>query len=159
MDYDANRIREATNFGFRIHFGDGRRRDVLRAAGAAQADIIIVCVNIAESADTIVDIVKENFPSALLHVRSVDRRHSIRLAGNNVDYSVRETFESALLMGQKSLTALGIDDRTAAITIDDIRERDLARLRAQIDGDIQSGSDKLHVRPVQPEPLTETRSN
>jgi hypothetical protein len=35
LDVDAERVREAREFGSRIHFGDGMRREVLRAAGAA----------------------------------------------------------------------------------------------------------------------------
>jgi len=154
LDYDPDRIQEATRFGFRIHYGNGLRRDVLRAAGAAKADLIIVCVNTASTATQIADMVADNFSQAKLHVRSIDRRHSIELARRPVDYSIRELFESALAMGEQSLIALGLEERAAAHTITEIRERDLARLQAQIDGDIQSGMDKLHTRPVSPEPLT-----
>lgn len=154
LDRNADRIDEACKFGFRIHFGDGKRRDVLRAAGAGKADLIIVCVDQEAEATQIVNMVQHSFPQAKIHVRSRDRGHSIRLARAQVDFSVRETFESALRMGEIALIALGIEDRIAVNTTDDIRKRDLTRLKAQIEGDLQSGIDTLHVRPVKPEPLS-----
>ncbi|WP_208539205.1 cation:proton antiporter domain-containing protein [Algihabitans albus] len=156
LDNDADRVLDAKRFGFRVHFGDGRRRDVLRAASAAEADLIVVCVDDPESADRIVALVKAEFAQAKLYVRSYDRRHSIRLSQADVDYSVRETFESALRLAEKVLLALGTSEEKVTHTIADIRERDLDRLRQQAEGGLQSGLDRLHVAPVRPEPLNTT---
>ena len=153
LDNDADRVIDAQRFGFRVHFGDGTRRDVLRAAGASDADMIVICVDDAETADRIVALVKSEFAQAKVFVRSYDRRHSIRLRKAEVDYSVRETFESALRMAEKVLLALGTPEKAVAETISDTRERDLDRLRQQAEGDLQSGLDRLHVAPVRPEPL------
>ena len=154
LDNDALRVREATRFGFRVHFGDGGRRDVLRAAGAGTADVIAICIDDETMADHIVALAKTEFAQAKLIVRSYDRRHSIRLIEADVDACVRETFESALLLGKRVLVALGTTEHAAARTIDDVRERDEDRLRQQVEGDIRAGMDRLHVAPVLPEPLT-----
>ncbi len=45
IDFSADRIRQAANFGFRIYFGDGTRKDVLRAAGIDRAKIVVVCTH------------------------------------------------------------------------------------------------------------------
>ena len=42
IDQSADRIRQASRFGFRIYFGDGTRKDVLEAAGIAKAKIIAI---------------------------------------------------------------------------------------------------------------------
>jgi CPA2 family monovalent cation:H+ antiporter-2 len=42
LDHSAERIRNARKFGFRIYFGDGRRRDVLKAAGIERAKIVAI---------------------------------------------------------------------------------------------------------------------
>ena len=154
LDNDADRIREAQRFGFRVHFGDGTRRDVLRAAGAAEAELIVICVHDPEIADKIVALVASDFSQARLFVRSYDRRHSIRLMAAKVDFAVRETFESALRMGEHLLIALGRSEQDAEGTIADIRERDRERLQQQAEGDLHAGMDRLHVAPVRPEPLT-----
>ncbi|WP_421707835.1 cation:proton antiporter [Algihabitans sp.] len=154
LDNDADRVLDAQRFGFRVHYGDGRRRDVLRAAGAADADLIAVCVDDPETADQIVALVKAEFAQAKLYVRSYDRRHSIRLRQAEVDYSVRETFESALRLAEKVLLALGTSEERVVGTIADVRERDLDRLQQQADGGLHSGLERLHVAPVRPEPLS-----
>ncbi|MEX2643110.1 MAG: cation:proton antiporter [Acetobacterales bacterium] len=153
LDADAERVREARRFGFRVHYGEGARREVLRAAGAEEADLIAVCVDDTDKADRIVRTVQSEFPHAKLFVRSRDRGHSISLIRAGVDYEVRETFESALRMGERALVALGIDEDDAAITIEDVRLRDTERLQQQVGGDMRAGLDRLHVAAVRPEPL------
>ncbi|MGF1477101.1 MAG: cation:proton antiporter [Geminicoccaceae bacterium] len=131
LDNDPARIREAKTHGFRVHFGDGTRRDVLRAAGAGAVDLIIVAVDNAETANKIVDVVRAEFPQARLFVRAIDRRHSISLMRVGVDGQVRETFESALHMGEEVLMALGIPAEDATAAIERVRAEDRDRLRQE----------------------------
>ncbi len=153
LNADTHRINEAKRFGFRVHFGDGTRRDVLRAAGAKGADLILVCVDDVAAANKIIELAKLSFPKAKLYVRSRDRVHSIHLRRNNVDFAVRETFESALRMGEHALEAVGVAQSDAQDVIADIRERDRVRLMEQVDGDMHAGLERLHVKAVKPEPL------
>lgn len=150
IDSDAQRVREAGRFGARIHFGDGARRDVLRAAGAADATLIIVCVDKADQANQIVRIVQSEFRQAKLFVRSYDRRHSIMLWNAEVDYSVRETFESGLMMSSKAMTALGYDDEAIVETIADVRARDIDRLTRQAE---EARAQAVDAAEVKPKPL------
>lgn len=147
IDSDPQRVREAGRFGARIHFGDGTRRDVLRAAGAADAALIIVCVDKVDQANQIVRIAQAEFRQAKLFVRSYDRRHSIVLWNAEVDYSVRETFESGLLMSSKALTMLGYDDEAIAETIADVRERDIDRLTRQAEEARAEAADAAEIKP------------
>ena len=146
IDSDPARVREAGRFGSRIHFGDGSRRDVLRAAGAADASLIIVCVDNIEQANAIVRIVQSDFGQAKLFVRSYDRRHSVVLWNAKVDYSVRETFESGLLMSSKALAILGYDDEAIIDTIADVRKRDIDRLTRQ-------AAEAADAAEIKPKPL------
>ena len=107
LDASAERVRQAARFGFRIYFGDGTRRDVLRAAGAEQASIICVCVDKADVANRIVDLVMHEFPGAKVYVRTWDRRHTLELLAKGVDYELRETFKSALAFGAETLRGIG----------------------------------------------------
>ena len=70
-----------------------------------------------------------------------------------VDFEIRETVESALLMGSEGLRRLGWDEATVAEALEDVRRRDMQRLTEQVQGDIMSGRDKMLLAPV-PEPLT-----
>jgi CPA2 family monovalent cation:H+ antiporter-2 len=153
IDTSAERIRQAAKFGFRIYFGDGRRKDVLEAAGIARAKLVAVCTHSREATDRIVDLIQSDYPGVRLYVRSYDRNHAIALRQRGVDFELRETVESALLFGRHTLEALGHDEATAQAVIDDVRKRDAERLELQVAGDIYSGREKLHTAPVTPEPL------
>lgn len=152
IDNDPDRIRDADRFGFKVFFGDGARLDTLRHSGAAQADGIMVCVNDPVAAMRIVELVQHEFPQARLLVRSIDRGHSVDLIRAGVDYEIRETVESAYLMGAAGLRALGFVEDEVGEAVREIRRRDTNRLCEQVQGDEMSGRDHIILRPV-PEPL------
>jgi CPA2 family monovalent cation:H+ antiporter-2 len=153
IDHSAARVRQAATFGFRIYFGDGTRLDVLRAAGIERAKIVAVCTHKMEITDRIVDMVQAEYPNARIYARSYDRLHTLSLRARGVDYELRETFESGLVFGRKTLEGLGVDDNAAQEIMDDIRRRDEARLAVQEAEGISAGRDMLHFEPVKPEPL------
>jgi glutathione-regulated potassium-efflux system protein KefB len=157
IDNDPEMIQSAGRFGFKVYYGDGARLDVLRAAGAAHARLIAVCVDTQEATDRIVDLVRAEFPGVLLYARSYDRRHTLRLIAKGVDYELRETFESALAFGRRTLEGLGLAPARARDVVAEIRNRDQARLALQQAEGTFGGIDMLHTRPVQPEPLSTPR--
>jgi glutathione-regulated potassium-efflux system protein KefB len=154
IDKDPDMIRDAGRFGFKVYYGDGTRLDVLRAAGAANVRLIAVCIDDREAASRVVDLVHAEFPGVKLYVRSYDRRHTLQLIAKDVDFSVRETFESALVFGRKALETLGFDPDRAGAVIDFVRSRDQERLVLQQAGGVAAGVDLLRARMVQ-EPLSE----
>src|SRR5712672_4575806 len=131
LDNDPEMIQAATRFGFKVYYGDGARLDVLRAAGAGKVRVVALCVNNPETTLHIVDLIRAEFPGVALFVRSYDRRHSLRLIAKGVDLEVRETFESALLLGRRALEGLGLDPERAQAVEDFVRARDLDRLVLQ----------------------------
>jgi CPA2 family monovalent cation:H+ antiporter-2 len=153
IDFSADRIRQAASFGFRIYFGDGTRKDVLRAAGIERARIVAICTQGKAATDRIVDLVQSEYPNATLFVRSYDRVHTLSLRARGVQHEVRETFESALVFGRETLEELGVKPDDALAISDDIRRRDLARLELQAVEGISAGRHMLHSKPVSPEPL------
>jgi CPA2 family monovalent cation:H+ antiporter-2 len=153
LDTSADRVRQAERFGFRIYFGDGTRKDMLLAAGIQKAKIVAVCTHNREVTNRIVDLVQSEFPDVRLYVRSYDRIHTLELREKGVDVEVRETLESALIFGALTLQGLGTDEATANDIRLDIRRRDDERLALQAAEGIYAGTDKLHKRPVTPEPL------
>ncbi len=154
LDLDATQVRAAGRFGFRVYFGDGTRRDVLRAAGAEKASIICVCVDKPEVANRIVDLVMAEFPTAKVYARSFDRVHTLELLNKGVDYELRETFELALAFGGETLRGLGFQPDETEATIADIRRRDADRLAVQLHGDSATGEAATAPAEVTPEPLS-----
>jgi len=156
IDNDPEMLESVARFGFKVYYGDGTRLDVLRAAGAGEARLIAICIDNREAASRIVDLVQAQFPAAKLYVRSFDRRHTLQLVAKGVDFQVRETYESALVFGRKTLEALGLDSERAAAVEEFVRRRDLDRLVLQQAEGISAGADLLRTRMVH-EPLSTPR--
>lgn len=157
LDDSPDRIRQAATFGFRIYFGDGTRLDMLRAAGIERAKIVAVCTHKKEITDKIVDLIRSEYPDVRLFVRSYDRVHSLELRAKDVEYELRETFESGLLFGRRTLEGLGASEDEAYTIGEDIRRRDEERLKLQAQEGILAGRELIHKRPVKPEPLVKPK--
>jgi monovalent cation:proton antiporter-2 (CPA2) family protein len=153
IDNDPLMIQQAAGFGFKVYYGDGTRLDVLRAAGAVEVRLIAICIDDREAASRIVDLVRAQFPDTKLYVRSYDRRHSLQLIGKGVDFELRETYESALVFGRKTLEALGLDPDRASATEEFVRRRDLDRLTLQQAEGLYAGLDLLRAQMTQ-QPLS-----
>jgi CPA2 family monovalent cation:H+ antiporter-2/glutathione-regulated potassium-efflux system protein KefB len=143
IDTDIEMIRAAAGFGFKVHFGDGARLDILHAAGAGQARAIVICVDDAEAAVRIAKIAKAEFPLTPVLARAFDRGVALELVHAGVDEQVRETFESALVLGSRALEILGEEPETVAETIELVRRNDAERFALQLCGDIYSGRELL----------------
>lgn len=155
IDTDPEQIRDAAKFGFKVYYGDGTRLDVLHASGAAGAQAIAVCVDERAVANRIVELVGQQFPLTKLLVRAFDRRHALELVKADVDYHLRETFESALLFGAATLQATGVSADEAAAIVAEVRRRDAQRFELDIAGGIAAGAKHLfsNINLPQTEPL------
>lgn len=152
LDYDAERVTEARRFGNRVFYGDGRRLDLLRAAGADRAAMICICTTPADVTTAIVDLCKREFPEAFVFARAYDRRHALTLFDHAVDYQRRETFDSAIRFGRDALHALGLEPEAAKESEILVRKRDRERLEYQRLEGMVEGHAKW--RQVTPEPYT-----
>ncbi|MEI2300551.1 monovalent cation:proton antiporter-2 (CPA2) family protein [Ensifer sp. MJa1] len=146
IDHRVDAIDAAARYGMKIHYGDGSRLDILKAAGAGKAELICVCVEYAEVALKIVDFCRVQFPMAKLMVRSADRNQSLVLAGRDVDYHIRETFESAVKLGERALAALGAADSVVGDLIKEFRQRDMERFNRQLSEGVYAGAELLNKK-------------
>ena len=158
IERDVEQIRAASRFGFRVFYGDGTRLDVLRAAGADDATLIALCVVKADPSAKIVDLVKAHFPLAKLYVRAYDRRQSLNMLRKNVDYQIRDTYESAVRFGVAALEALGFPPEETQEVEDEIRRRDAERMALQLaEGEYLAGKNLMFTSAVMPEPLVKPK--
>jgi CPA2 family monovalent cation:H+ antiporter-2 len=153
LDNDSERIEEAKKFGFKVFYGDGRRREILKAAGIKKVQAVIVVTDNKATNSGIIELVQQQNPKAKIYARSYDRVHSVELYSKHIEYSIRETFESALALSEQALLGLGINQEQARVAVSDIRSRDLKRLKEQVKGDMYSGQQHLLNKPIKPEPL------
>ncbi len=113
IDDDPSQIDLVKRFGVKVFYGDGGRVDILDAAGAAEAELIVIAVAGRERILNIANMIKRNFPKAKIAARAIDRPHAHELMDIGVDVWERETFRSALGLGTQVLTLLGYSPQRA----------------------------------------------
>jgi CPA2 family monovalent cation:H+ antiporter-2/glutathione-regulated potassium-efflux system protein KefB len=139
IDTNAENIRLAEGFGFKVYYGDGTRLDILHAAGAATARAILICVDDPETAKRIAEIARAEFPLVPVLARARDREHAVALIRAGVAYQIRETVESALAFGEQALLTIGDDPEAAGDVMDEVRRRDAERLDLEMVGGLYAG--------------------
>lgn len=144
IDTDVEMIQTANDFGMKVYYGDGLRIDMLRQAGAAEAELVLFC-NDGDKIDTeFLEAVHHAFPKATVFVRAYDRRSVIKMKGAPVGGVVRELLESAVMMARQAMQAVGVDQMEIDRTEAEYRRRDSARLDVQREtGDLRAGSDGM----------------
>ncbi|GGO97793.1 cation:proton antiporter [Stakelama pacifica] len=144
IDTDPEMIETAGTFGAKVYYGDGTRIDLLRQAGAADAQLILFCqdgdVMDAESLTSI----DQAFSKAAIFVRAYDRRSVLRMKGAPVEGVFREVFESAIGMARAAMQCVGVDETERDATEAEYRERDQERLEAQAKaGSLHAGREEF----------------
>ena len=139
LDSSIEQLELIRQFGWRVHYGDASRLDLLRQAGAEKAKLLIVAIDDRDKAHEIVESAKQAFPNLVVIARAFDRRHAYELLDAGADAVERETYEGALNFGRKALLELGLSERRALKAALIFREHDAElfnRLRpAYSDGD------------------------
>ena len=162
IDTDIEMIDIAGQFGAKVYYGDGTRLDLLRQAGAGDAELILFCLDGDQVSAELVEAVHEAFPNASIFVRAYDRRALLKLKGGSAAGIVREVLESAIVMARRAMDAVGVDAQEIERTEDLYRRRDRERLRIQHEaGDIRAARETIIGNPElgwragreKPEPL------
>ncbi|MBB4153107.1 CPA2 family monovalent cation:H+ antiporter-2/glutathione-regulated potassium-efflux system protein KefB [Sphingomonas jinjuensis] len=139
IDTDIEMIDIAGEFGAKVYYGDGTRLDLLRQAGAAEAELICFCIDGDQIQPDTVEAVHEAFPNAAIYVRAFDRRALVKLKNSPARYVVREVLESAVKMARLALDGLGVGEGDIDRAEQMYRSRDKERLRIQIEtGDLRA---------------------
>jgi monovalent cation:proton antiporter-2 (CPA2) family protein len=108
LDIDPKQMSMLERFGHQSYYGDGAREDLLRAAGAEHAKLLIVAAGNEEKTNQIVRTAQEHFPKLKLLVRARNLQHAQELIQMGVHIVERETFGSALELGFSALRELGM---------------------------------------------------
>ena len=144
IDSKASQIELSEEFGTKVYYGDGARIDLLRTAGAAEAQAILFCHDGLDPGRDKLEAIMEAFPQARIMVRVFDRRQMVEFADLDLTLVQREMFESAIRMGREALVQLGVPEREAFRVEREYRQRDEDRLALQSEtGDLHSGKERM----------------
>ena len=131
IDNDPDRIAQAERFGFTVYYGDGTNVHLLLTAGALRANAIVLAMKDSGKTKATVEALREHCPKVRILVRAHDRQSAIELMGSGADCIIRDTLESAIVMANETLSAVGLSDAMAGDVIEEFRERDREVLLAQ----------------------------
>ncbi|WP_374574050.1 monovalent cation:proton antiporter-2 (CPA2) family protein [Phenylobacterium sp.] len=124
LDSSIEQIDLLRRFGREVHYGDASRLDLLQAAGADKAKVLLVAIDDRDKAVELVQAAREAFPNLTILARAWDRRHAYELLRSGADEVERETFEGGLAMGRKALERLGHSPRRASRAAGVFRQHD-----------------------------------
>ncbi|MEA3061534.1 MAG: glutathione-regulated potassium-efflux system protein KefB [Sphingomonadales bacterium] len=148
VDTDIEMIDVAGSFGAKVYYGDGTRLDLLRQAGAADAELILFCTDGDQIEPEFLEGVHEAFPKAAIFVRAYDRRALLKLKDAPIAGAVREVLDSAVRMARMAMAKVGVDSEEIDRTEDLYRARDRERLKAQLEtGDLRARIDRMITAP------------
>lgn len=113
LDVDGDQVEVLRKFGQKVFYGDASRLDLLRAAGAERARLLIVAVDAHEKVMEIVHEATKHFPHLTLMARARGRSEAYELIEAGVEHVYRETFDSSLRLGMDAMRLLGVQGHRA----------------------------------------------
>jgi CPA2 family monovalent cation:H+ antiporter-2 len=128
LDNDSDQVDLLRKMGFSVFYGDATRHDMLEAAGAHDAELLI-CAIAPEAAPTLVEVVHKHFPHLKLYVRSRNRNDAYDLMDQGVLHFYRETLDTSIRMGVDVLRELGFRAHSATRAGQEFRRYDIAALK------------------------------
>ena len=130
IDHDPAQIELLRRFGHEVLYGDATRLDLLRAAGAERARLLIVALDEADAGTRLVDLARTQFPGLPLLVRVRNRTQAYEMLERGIQDFERETFPAALNTAVNALLKLGFDRQHASNAARLFHRHDEATLRA-----------------------------
>ena len=131
LEIDSSQVDVVRRYGSKVHFGDAGRLDLLRAAGADRAKLLVLAIDDIEASVRTAETVSRNFPHLTIIARARNRRHAHTLMDLGITHIFRETLFSSLAMSGRVLDMLGFDQEEVRRSIDTFRERDKRLLDEQ----------------------------
>jgi voltage-gated potassium channel Kch len=108
LETDAEHVELTRRLGFEVHYGDATRLELLHAAGAEEARLMIIAAGDVETIDTLVATAQRHFPHLELVVRANGMEHRMQLLNAGVKHVFHEMAGSALDAGARSLRLMGV---------------------------------------------------
>jgi voltage-gated potassium channel Kch len=107
LDLDPDQISILRRFGLKVFYGDAARLDLLHAAGADRAKLLVLAIDDPERATEMAMHIRHEYPQLTILARAHSVEHTYDLMRVGVEHIYRETLDSALSLGVDALTQLG----------------------------------------------------
>ena len=107
LDIDPDNVDLLRKMGLKVFYGDAAREDMLKAAGAETAELLIIAVDNPDKTFEIAETAKKLFPAMKIIARSKGWVDSYELLDAGISDIYRETLDSSLRMAADALCKLG----------------------------------------------------
>jgi voltage-gated potassium channel Kch len=129
LDSDVETVEHGRANGYPVFYGDVQKPEVLRAAGAADARVILVTLNDTDATAEVVSSLRETYPDVIIYVRVHSSSQLVRLHRLGASGAASENVEASLELARMVLLEIGFDTAKQEAIIEEFREK----YRAQID--------------------------
>jgi len=113
LEQDTEQVEVIRRFGSKVYYGNPSRPDLLRAAGAEHARLLVVALDDMEQTLRVVEVARRTFPNLRVLARARNRRHAHLLMDRGITRLVRETYHSSLRLSEMALEDLGVPSAEA----------------------------------------------
>ncbi len=141
LEIDSSQVDVVRRYGSIVHFGDASRLDLLRAAGADHAKLLVLAIDDVTASMKTAETAVRHFPHLKIIARARNRRHAHTLMDLGIKDICRETLLSSIALGESVLDNLGFDTDAVEHIGQTFRERDAQLLAEQ--HAIHDSEDKL----------------
>ncbi|HUR41470.1 MAG TPA: NAD-binding protein, partial [Verrucomicrobiae bacterium] len=131
LEKDVAQVDFVRRFGNKIYYGDAARLDLLRAAHAEKAQVLVISISRLETSLAIAESVRRHFPHLKIFAVANDRNHALRLLDLGVHEVIRRAYFSSLEMSRRLLVSMGDPADVAERSIKTFRGHDEATLLKQ----------------------------
>jgi len=107
LDLDTDQVDLMRRLGIEVYYGDASREDLLRSAGAAHAQLLIVSVGGLENTQRVIRTAKEHFPNLRVFARAHTRMEAYDVLEAGADGVYRASLDTSLRAGVDAMRALG----------------------------------------------------
>jgi CPA2 family monovalent cation:H+ antiporter-2 len=129
LDTDSDRLELLRKMGFKVYYGDASRPDLLRAAGAGKAKIIIIALEPPDKRLETIETIKKHFPDLRMFVRAKNRYDAYDLMNAGMLHVYRETIDTSLRLSVDVIKILGHNEAAAQEAARKFLMRDEANLK------------------------------
>ncbi|HWB06635.1 MAG TPA: monovalent cation:proton antiporter-2 (CPA2) family protein [Verrucomicrobiales bacterium] len=129
LDRDSDQVDLLRRIGIPVHYGDGSRLELLTAAGAAHAKVLVIALRDEKTALLIAEHARRHYPHLKIFLRAHSRLEAYAYLDAGHERIYRETLDSSLRMGIDVLTLLGMTEEAAQRAAALYRESDEAMVR------------------------------
>lgn len=113
IDFSPELLDTLRPFGFKVYYGDATELSLLESAGLERAKVLVLAMDDREGCLRTAELVRKHYPQVRIMARAFDMMHAYQLKDLGIEDFERETFNSALSLGEKVLVSLGVHPHAA----------------------------------------------